>query len=118
MGEIDAQGALTLTGRKGRAISVADQMVFPEAIEALVTSKAARSCAVLSQPDPDRGQQIVLVLEGARDDALAKQMRQSCRDKLGTHAVPRRVLFHPALPQRASGKVDLAALATWLEDQP
>ena len=96
-------------------VTVADQNVFPEAIEQhLLSLPGIRQCAVLPLPDPLRGQHLVAVIEGAGDEARAQTIRQSCRARLGAASVPRRVIFQPELPMLASGKPDLALLAATL----
>ena len=45
------------------------------------------------------------------DDALAARLRRACRETLGDHAAPRRIVFVASLPMLASDKPDLAALA-------
>ncbi|MEM6303716.1 MAG: AMP-binding protein [Pseudomonadota bacterium] len=116
LGRMDAQGQLFITGRKGRMVSVADQLVSPEAVEAFVSKQlGGRACAVLSPLDAVRGRSLVLVLEGPRDDDLAAEMRRACKAALGAAATPRRVAFHPRLPLLASGKTDLAKLERWWE---
>ena len=115
LGRLDGRGYLHLTGRAGRMVTVADQNVFPEAIEQhLLSLPGIRQCAVLPLPDPLRGQHLVAVIEGAGDEARAQIIRQSCRARLGAASVPRRVIFQPELPMLASGKPDLALLAATL----
>ena len=112
LGRIDGQGNLYLMGRRNRMVTVADQNVFPEAIEAhLLTLPGIRQCAVLALPDQMRGHALVAVIEGAGDAAA---IRASCRDRLGAASAPRRVVFLDELPMLASGKPDLVALRAQL----
>ena len=116
LGRMDAQGHLYLAGRRSRMVTVADQNVFPEAIEAhLLTLPGIRQCAVLALPDPMRGHALIAVIEGREDgsdDAAA--IRQSCRDRLGAASTPRRIVFLDRLPMLAGGKPDLVALRAQL----
>ena len=111
IGRIDTKGYLWLTGRKSRAVRIAEQTVHPEAVEDfLATLAGVRPAAVVAVPDPLRGHALVAVLEGARDDALAQRIAAACGARFGALLRPRRVLFVPALPRLPSGKTDLVAL--------
>lgn len=108
LGRMDARGHLYLLGRQSRMVTVADQNVYPEAIEThLLTLPGIRHCAVLALPDAMRGHALVAVIEGAGDAAA---IRQSCREWLGAASMPRRVVFLDRLPMLAGGKPDLVAL--------
>ena len=118
IGRLDANGNLTLLGRRNRAVNIADELVFPEVVEATLGARAGSPCAVLPEADALRGTALVAVVEGAGDQARAAALLQTCRAALGPRATPRRLLFHPELPRLLSGKTDFAALARWLEDAP
>lgn len=112
MGQMDAQGYLTLLGRKDRMVNVADQMVFPEAVEAAICAVPnIGKLAVVGIDDPLRGQVLVGFVEGAEDLVLHKTLLKTCRDRLGPQAVPRRILFVDRLPLLPAGKPDLVKLA-------
>lgn len=108
-----AQGALFLAGRAGRMVTVADQNVFPEEIEAyLLTLPGVTRAAVLPEPDPRRGVRLVAVLAGDRtaEDAILRALRV----RLGPLKAPRRLVWQGEWPLLPSGKTDLAALARGL----
>ena len=117
MGEFDANGQLWIKGRRQRMVQIADQLVFPEAVEAMIAAREGTVCAVLPRVDTMRGQQLVAVVEGAENRAQAEKIIETCRAELGPLASPRRVYFRPELPLLPSGKPDLRALSTWLETQ-
>ncbi|UOA33350.1 putative acyl--CoA ligase YhfT [Sulfitobacter sp. DSM 110093] len=117
MGELDANGQLWIKGRRQRMVQIADQLVFPEAVEAMIAAREGTACAVLPRADPLRGQQLVAVVEGPEIRAQAEKIIETCRAELGPLASPRRVYFRPDLPLLPSGKPDLCALSTWLETQ-
>jgi long-chain acyl-CoA synthetase len=101
-------GCLFLLGRAGRMITVADQNVFPEAVETFLLSlPGVRRAAVLPRPDPRRGHVLEAVLIGG-DDA---QILAACRARFGPLASPRRLHRVQDWPLLPSGKTDLAALA-------
>lgn len=105
-------GHLTLAGRAGRMVKIAEQAVYPEEIEAfLLAQPGVRRAAVLPRPDPARGQVLVAALQGpAEDEALLRALRQA----FGALVAPRAVLRPADWPVLASGKTDLAALEALL----
>lgn len=115
IGRLDAAGNLYLSGRESRRITVADRNLFLEDVEAAMRDAGAGLCAAVAVPDPARGNAVIAVVEGAEDAALAARLRRACRDTLGDHAAPRRVLFLPSLPVLASDKPDLVALTRLLD---
>jgi long-chain acyl-CoA synthetase len=108
MGRID-HGYLYLHGRAGRMVTVADQNVFPEEIESLLSGLSGiRRVAVLPVPDPLRGMVLVAVAQG--DPAQEAAILQAARAALGPLKAPRAVIWVQDWPVLASGKTDLAAL--------
>jgi long-chain acyl-CoA synthetase len=106
IGEI-RDGFLFLSGRAGRMVTVADQNVFPEEIEAfLMAQPGVTQAAVLPRPDALRGQVLDAVVMGGDPAALLA----ACRRRLGPLKTPRRVHQVADWPLLASGKTDLAAL--------
>jgi long-chain acyl-CoA synthetase len=100
-------GFLFLSGRAGRMMTVADQNVFPEEIEAfLLDQPGVTRAAVLPRADPLRGHVPEAVVMGGDPAALLA----ACRRQLGPLKTPRRVHLVADWPLLASGKTDLAAL--------
>ena len=98
-------------------VQIADQMVFPEAVETVIAAHTRLPCAVLPREDALRGQHLVAVVETAAKELSAEEIIANCRAALGTLAAPRRVFFNSDLPLLPSGKIDLNALSNWLEGQ-
>jgi len=117
IGTLDHDGNLWIKGRRKRMVNIADQVVFPEAVEAVIAAQDGAGCAVVPRHDPLRGMHLVAVIEGPRDAARATAIQSACRAELGPLATPRTVLFRSELPLLPSGKIDLSALTTWLESQ-
>lgn len=117
-GKRDDQGNLFLLGRADRAVTIADQTVHPETVEAMANRILnGRACVALPVPDALRGHALVLVVDGDASPADVDTIRALCRATLGAHATPRRVMSHPHLPTLPSGKPDLVTLRHWLEAQ-
>lgn len=111
MGLLDANGALFLKGRKSRMVTVADQNVFPEDIEAILSSVVSpRNVAAIPVIDALRGHHFLAVIEGESDETLAAKALDACRHALASVAVPKRVVFLEAFPLLGSGKPDLVGL--------
>ncbi len=116
IGRLDADGALWLAGRKSRMTQIADQTVFPEAIEATIAAQPGiDTCAVLPVPDSLRGNRLIAVVGGTPDPDLSAAIIAACRAVHGPLAAPQKVLWHPDFPLLPSGKPDLPALVRWVE---
>ena len=115
VGEIGAltDGYLTLRGRAGRMVTVADQNVFPEEIEALLhTLPGVSRAAVLAVPDPKRGHALIAILQG--DPTAEAAILSALRQTLGPLKSPKTLIWREDWPVLASGKTDLRALeSTW-----
>jgi long-chain acyl-CoA synthetase len=103
-------GQLYLAGRAGRMVTVADQNVFPEEIEAfLATLAAVQRVAVLPRKDGLRGVVMVAVVQG--DVASEVAILEAGRRQFGPLKAPRTVIWRKDWPVLASGKTDLVTLA-------
>lgn len=102
------KGFLYLSGRAGRMVTVADQNVFPEEIEAfLLGLPGVARAAVLPRPDALRGVHLVAVVQGAAEDAA---ILRACRAALGPLKAPKAIYRLADWPMLGSGKTDLAAV--------
>ena len=102
-------GFLYLSGRKGRMVTVADQNVFPEEIEALMqTLPGITRAAVLPLADAARGHVLQAVAMG--DPAQEAAILGALRAALGPLKAPRRIVWRSDWPTLASGKTDLRAV--------
>jgi long-chain acyl-CoA synthetase len=109
IGRLD-QGALYLAGRAGRMVTVADQNVFPEEIEALLSAQAGiRRVVVLPRPDRLRGSVLVAVAMG--DPSCEGRVLKSVRQVLGPLKAPRAMIWRQDWPELPTGKPDLTRIA-------
>ena len=106
-GRLDAAGNLTITGRIKDMYICCGFNVYPAEVEqALARLDGVAESAVIGIPDPrlgEVGKAYVVTRPGhvlAEADVLA-----FCRARLANYKVPRAVVFCPALPRNASGKV-------------
>ncbi len=112
VGEIGwlADGQVYLAGRAGRMVTVADQNVFPEEIEALLAGlPGVARVAVVPVADGLRGQVLVAVCLG--DAAQEGVILRAARAELGPLKAPKALIWRQDWPELASGKTDLAAIA-------
>jgi acyl-[acyl-carrier-protein]-phospholipid O-acyltransferase / long-chain-fatty-acid--[acyl-carrier-protein] ligase len=104
--DVDADGFVTIKGRAKRFAKVAGEMVPLGAVEDLV-AKVWPECqhAVVTVPDPKRGEQLVLVTEqrDATRAALATAARESGLPEI---FVPRTIVPVPKVPILGTGKID------------
>ncbi len=107
-------GYLYLAGRAGRMVTVADQNVFPEEMEAFIAAlPGVARVAVLPRPDALRGVVLVAVVMG--DRAQEASILGAARVQFGPLKAPRAVIWRSDWPVLAAGKTDLRALeaALW-----
>ena len=105
LGSIDADGFVTLIGRKDAMINVGGLKVAPaEVAAALERHEAVREAAVLGLPD-GRGEEVVYAVVALAGPAEEDELLAFCRQELAEHKVPRRIEIRDALPRTAAGKV-------------
>lgn len=108
-------GFLYLHGRAGRVVTVADQNVFPEEIEALMEGMAGITrAAVLPVQDARRGMVLVAMVQG--NPAAEGEIMAALRSRLGALKAPKALIWLQDWPVLPSGKTDLRALeakVTW-----
>lgn len=134
VGWLDAGGMLHLAGRENRMIVTQARNLFPEEVEArLHAHPDIRQAAVLGLPDPQRGQVVHAIVQGAatlRAPHASPVLHASspvlqppalaawCRETLEPWKVPRYWWIWPGTwPMTASGKTDHAQLQAWLLQQ-
>ena len=107
IGTVDADGFLSITGRKKEMIIVGGENVFPGEIEGvLARHPAVRQAAVIGVTDPSRMEvpvAFVMLEEGAQAEAI--ELRRFARERLAGYKVPREVRISPDLPLGPTGKI-------------
>lgn len=107
LGHVDDNGLLFVDGRQDDMIISGGENVFPLEVENLLARlPQVREVAVVGVPDEQFGQRLaayVVLQPGERLDADA--VREYVRHYLARYCVPRDVIFLPALPRNATGKV-------------
>jgi 2-aminobenzoate-CoA ligase len=106
----EADGRFRFTARSDDMIvSAGYNIAGPEVESALLTHPLVRECAVVSAPDPARGQIVeahVVLAEGATGDAaLVKTLQDHVKATIAPYKYPRAIRFIDALPKTATGKI-------------
>jgi long-chain acyl-CoA synthetase len=107
LGKLDAEGFVTITGRKKDLIISAGENIYPREIEeVLATHPKVKEVAVIGVKDESRGEvpkAFLLLHEGmAVED---KELRAFCREKLAGYKVPKHFEVLADLPRTPTGKV-------------
>jgi acyl-[acyl-carrier-protein]-phospholipid O-acyltransferase/long-chain-fatty-acid--[acyl-carrier-protein] ligase len=107
---IDASNVVTILGRVKRFAKIGGEMVSLQAVEDIVAGLwPERKHAVVSTPDPRKGERLVLITDHPEPDkgALAAYAREQGAPEL---AVPKTILKVDEVPLLGSGKTDYAAI--------
>jgi long-chain acyl-CoA synthetase len=125
IGYKDSDGYIYITDRKKDMLLVNGINVYPREVEEIIYQfPGVKEASVIGIPDSRKGEQplaFVSVAEGATVDE--KGLQQFIRSKLADYKVPRKVVFVPALPRNATGKVlktslrEMASTATTSPEQ-
>jgi len=107
--DIDGDGFVWILGRAKRFAKVGGEMVSLAAAEGLAGRAWPDSAhAVISLPDPQKGEQLVLLTQ--RADATRERLLVQARQEGVTEVnVPRKIYRVPNIPLLGSGKVDYGA---------
>jgi len=110
----DKDGYLFHQGRNDDVISSSGYRIGPVEVEsALLTHPAVAEAAAIAAPDPERGsvvKAVVVLREGAADEALVAELQEHCRNQTAPYKYPRLIEFTDELPKTASGKIRRAEL--------
>ena len=115
VGYLDADGYLYLTDRKAFMIISGGVNIYPQQIEdALALHPKVGDVAVIGVPSEELGEEVKAVVEPAPgvvpSDALADEIRDFVRERLGRQLTPKSVDFTDALPRLPTGKLYKKAL--------
>jgi acetyl-CoA synthetase len=110
MARKDEDGYFWFEGRSDDLINTSGYRVGPFEIEsALLEHPSVTEAAVISIPDPQRGEAIkayVTLKPGVEgNQALIEELQQIVRERVGKHAFPRQFAFVDTLPKTPSGKI-------------
>ncbi|MCL4744812.1 MAG: long-chain-fatty-acid--CoA ligase [Burkholderiaceae bacterium] len=106
IGIMDERGYTTIVDRKKDMILVSGFNVFPNEIEAVVSSHpGVLECAVIGVPD-DKSGEAVKVFVVKKDEALSeRELMRYCAEQLTGYKRPKYVEFRTELPKTNVGKI-------------
>ncbi len=114
LGYVDADGYYFIVDRLKRMINTSGYKVWPAECEMLLYSHpAVAECAIISAPDPRRGEvvrAVVVLHPDQRGKVGEADIIDFARTVMAAYKVPRQVEFRDALPRSGSRKVDWRAL--------
>jgi len=112
IGHGDADGYFFITDRKKDMLLVNGINVYPREIEELIYQfPGIKEAAVIGVPDARRGEQALAFVSTADGGSVdEKALLHFLRGKLADYKVPKRILWLPALPRTATGKILKRAL--------
>jgi long-chain acyl-CoA synthetase len=112
IGYLDADGYLTICGRKKELVIVSGFNVYPREVEeVLFLHPDVSEAAVIGVSDAYQGEALkayVVLRAGSALDAHALQ--QHCRANLAPYKVPKQIEFLESLPRTSVGKLDKKTL--------
>ena len=108
----DEEGRLYYVARRDRMIKTMGFRVSPEEItDVIQASGLVADVAIVTQPDPQRGERIIAFVV-LSEEATLESLRRFCGIELPRYMQPARFLAVPSIPRNPSGKHDLQQLKT------
>ncbi|WP_066706139.1 class I adenylate-forming enzyme family protein [Celeribacter ethanolicus] len=120
LGHLDEDGFLYLTDRSKDVIISGGTNIYPREVEeALLAHPAVFEIAVIGEPEPDWGEQVVayVVFEPGKS-ASVSELDSWCRQQIAAFKRPKRYQFVHELPKNSYGKVLKTALRTRTGHEP
>jgi O-succinylbenzoic acid--CoA ligase len=107
LGALDAQGRLTITGRKADTIVTGGENVAPTEVETvLLEHPAVVEAGVFGRPDREWGEAVVATVVLRVGVAVdADELRRHCAARVAAFKVPKSIGFADALPRTETGKL-------------
>ena len=118
IGHLDPDGFLTLTDRSKDVIISGGTNIYPREVEeVLIRYPAVAEAAVIGQPNPEWGEEVVafiVPIPGVPCDEYA--LEAWCRSEMASFKKPKRYEFCEELPKNNNGKVLKTELRRFCED--
>jgi len=111
----DADGFISIVGRKKNVIIRGGTNIYPADIdEVLMGAADVGAASTVGLPDPVLGERVISCVVAARTDAPVgtQALFERCRRELADEKVPNEILELDRLPYGPSGKVELEKLRT------
>jgi acyl-CoA synthetase (AMP-forming)/AMP-acid ligase II/thioesterase domain-containing protein/acyl carrier protein len=120
LGTVDADGFLTIVGRRKEIINRGGEKISPYDIErALLGHPAVREAAAFAVPHPRLGENVGAAVVLHPDAALtSEQLIDFAADRLAPFQMPRHIQFVESLPVGPTGKISRSRLSQAFTDRP
>jgi long-chain acyl-CoA synthetase len=106
LGRLDANGFLTLVGRKHDLIIVSGYNVYPQVVERVIGEcPGVAECAVFGVVDEKRGESVAAAIVRSQPELDEAAIAAWCGQRLVHYQQPRRIVFVESLPRNSLGKV-------------
>jgi long-chain acyl-CoA synthetase len=107
VGYLDADGYLFICDRKRDTVISGGVNIYPAEIEnVLVGCPGVRDCAVFGAPDEEFGESLVAAIEADNGAEIGAEAITTFLERhIARFKIPKRFVFHDALPREASGKI-------------
>jgi len=112
LGQIDADGYVSIVGRNKDLIISGGYNIYPKEIELLLDDQpGVLESAVIGVPHPDFGESVIGVLVAQSDQALdLDQIMANIGTSLARFKQPQKLIVLPELPRNTMGKVQKKSL--------
>ena len=107
VGQVDAQGVVTIVGRSKDLVITGGYNVYPAEVEGTLNDlPGVAESAVIGAPHPDFGEGVVAVVVAKPGAALsAEGLIGALKTRIANFKVPKHLFVVPDLPRNAMGKV-------------
>ena len=117
LGQIDADGYVSIVGRGKDLIISGGFNIYPKEIELVLDEQpGVLESAVIGVPHPDFGETVVGVLVADSDDLDTANVESAVAESLARFKHPRKLIVLDSLPRNAMGKVQKNALREQYKD--
>jgi len=107
LGTIDSDGYIFIVDRIKDMIIVNGMNVYPRMVEeALYRHPQIAEAAVVGEPSDLHGETVVAHVVAKENEVLSvAEIKSYCKDNLGRHEIPRKIIIQSDLPKNAAGKI-------------
>ncbi len=106
IGFMDEQGYFQIVDRKKDMIIVSGFNVYPNEIEAVISShEDVLEVGVIGKPDENSGEIVMAVIVSSNPDLSLKDIQDHCEASLTRYKIPRHVEFVDEVPKTNVGKI-------------
>ncbi|MBK5203629.1 MAG: AMP-binding protein [Prolixibacteraceae bacterium] len=114
LAELKDNSTFRILGRSDNIIILGGIKFSPELIEKKIEKEISQSFMISCLSHENLGQQLVMIIEGSRDEGVKQNIERICYGMLDKYEVPRQFIFICKIPQTPGGKPDRSAVKKYL----